>query len=304
MDRLQQQSVLALAYGWADAFGAWFGQVFRSAFVTNFLLAAFAVLAAALSLVWSDPGKYDATALADLAHHKVPFVVFELICILTVLVNTASGRWQGWHRRWFEGREVAERLRVALPLWVLVFGRRPLPAKSRPGPVGMRVRSQAQGMRAGTLDVSALNAARATLNAVLRHQCDYHKNSASRMGNMERRLEWVGLMLFVLTLITAGLFLAAIYAGVSVTPWVAYLVTASRRDFQRLPPQPMASASSEISKGLPGARNAPIWNSKKSSKPSAMTSLTLLCCVPGCALLQISCLAMFPAGVLRLKAAL
>jgi hypothetical protein len=227
MGRLQEQSVLALAYGWADAFGAWFGQVFRSAFVTNFLLAAFAVLAAALSLVWSDPGKYDATALADLAHHKVPFVVFELICILTVLVNTASGRWQGWHRRWFEAREVAERLRVALPLWVL--GVRPATfAGEEPTWTGWYARAivRAQGMRAGTLDVSALNAARATLNAVLRHQCDYHKSSASRMSNMERRLEWVGLMLFVLTLITAGLFLAAIYAGISVTPWVAYLVTA------------------------------------------------------------------------------
>ena len=227
MGRLREQSVLALAYGWADAFGAWFGQVFRSAFVTNFLLAAFAVLAAALSLVWSDPGKLDATALADLAHHKVPFVVFELICILTVMVNTASGRWHGWHRRWFEAREVAERLRVALPLWVL--GVRPATfAGEEPTWTGWYARAivRAQGMRAGTLDVSALNASRATLNAVLRHQCDYHKSSASRMGNMERRLEWVGLILFVLTLITVGLFLTALYAGVSVTPWVAYLVTA------------------------------------------------------------------------------
>jgi hypothetical protein len=227
LGRLQEQSVLALAYGWADAFAAWFGQVFRSAFVTNFLLAAFAVLAAALSLVWTDPGKLDATTLAELAHHKVPFVVFELICILAVLVNTASGRWHGWHRRWFEAREVAERLRAALPLWVL--GVRPVTfAGEEPAWTGWYARAiiRAQGMRAGTLDVSALNASRATLDAVLRHQCDYHRSSAGRMSNMERRLEWVGVILFVFTLITAGLFVAAIYAGVTLTPRVAYLVTA------------------------------------------------------------------------------
>jgi hypothetical protein len=223
----RQQSDLALAFGWADGFAAWFGQVFRSAFVTNFVLAAFAVLAAALSLVWNDPGKLDAAALADVAHHKAPFVAFELLCILAVLANTASGRWRGWHRRWFEAREVAERLRVALPLWVL--GLRPATfAGEEPTWTGWYARAivRAQGMRAGALEVSALEACRATLIAVLLAQCDYHKSSADRMGSMERRLEWVGVILFVLTLVTAGLFLAAILAGVLVTPWVAYLVTA------------------------------------------------------------------------------
>jgi hypothetical protein len=223
----QQPSILALAFGWADGFAARFAQVFRSAFVTNFVLAAFAVLAAALSLVWRDPGKLDATALADIAHHKMPFVAFELICILAVLVNTASGRWRGWHRRWFEAREVAERLRVALPLWNL--GVRPATfAGEEPTWTGWYARAivRAQGMRAGVLDVRALEASRATLSAVLLAQCDYHKSSADRMGSMERRLEWVGVILFVLTLVTAGLFLAALLAGVLVTPWVAYLVTA------------------------------------------------------------------------------
>jgi len=46
------------------------------------------------------------------------------------------------------------------------------------------------------------------------------------MGNMEHRLEWVGVILFVFTLITAGLFVAALYAGLKLTPRVAYLVTA------------------------------------------------------------------------------
>jgi hypothetical protein len=76
--RLQAQSILGRAYGWADAVGVRFGQVFRSAFVTNFVLAAFAVVAAALSLVWHDPGELlkmgPDIAPEAIAHHKLPFV--------------------------------------------------------------------------------------------------------------------------------------------------------------------------------------------------------------------------------------
>ena len=55
--KLQQTSALATAFGWADAWGVWLAQVFRSAFVTNFSLAAFAVVVAATSLVWTDIAK-------------------------------------------------------------------------------------------------------------------------------------------------------------------------------------------------------------------------------------------------------
>ena len=56
-------------------------------------------------------------------HGKLPFVIPEIVLIFLVLINTASGRRRRWHQRWLEARELAERLRVALPLWTL--GERP-----------------------------------------------------------------------------------------------------------------------------------------------------------------------------------
>jgi hypothetical protein len=205
----------------------WFGQVFRGAFVVNFLLGSFAVVAAALSLIWRDPAKFDAAALAELAHHKLPFVVIELIFIVAVLANTELGRLRGWHRRWFEAREVAERLRVALPLWVL--GVRPATfAGEEPTWTGWYARAivRQQGMRVGALDEPGLRAARATLAAVLLDQCGYNLRAAGRMAKLERRLEKLGSLLFLLTLAAAGLFLAALYMKVPVGPWTTYLVTA------------------------------------------------------------------------------
>ena len=112
---------LALAFGWADMVATRFGQVFRSAFVTNFLFAAFAVATVAYSLVAHDIG--DPKVVQELARHKIGPVSLEVLFIIAVLVITIVGRRKKWHQRWLESREIAERFRVALPLWVL--GARP-----------------------------------------------------------------------------------------------------------------------------------------------------------------------------------
>jgi hypothetical protein len=195
-ERAQHEpAVLAFAYGWADAVGIRFAQIFRSAFVTNFLFAAVAVVIAASSLLFEHDKKHL-------------FVLTEFLLIGVVLINTVVGRLRGWHHRWFEPREVAERLRSALALWML--GARPT-SFSGPEPAwtGWYVRAicREQSLRSGLLDEQGLSAARACLLALLDGQCDYHRNAAMIAAKLERRLERFGLILFGATVLAAALFL-------------------------------------------------------------------------------------------------
>src|SRR5262249_14790214 len=60
-----------------------------------------------------------------------------------------------------------------------------------------------QGMRGDTLDPATLRATRAVVTAVLHDQCKYHASNSRRMKRAEHRLEWIGLVLFVATLLVA-----------------------------------------------------------------------------------------------------
>jgi hypothetical protein len=194
VDRTRPQDIawLSEAYGWADAIGVYFAQTFRSAFVMNFFFAALAVIAASASVVVTNVGWERFT------------VKIEIILIVCVVINTAlAHRWR-WHHRWFEAREIAERLRVALPLWTL--GLRPaFSAGEEPTWTGWYARAlvRTQGMRAGDLNADGLSAERAVLLNLLSSQCDYNHANARRMLWMERGLEYVGLGLLVATVAAA-----------------------------------------------------------------------------------------------------
>ena len=129
----------------------------------NFALAAFAVVVAATSLVWTDLDEFMAAATKfssvaaiaqELARHKLPFVLIELILILSVVAVTRAGYVNGWHHRSIKSREVAERLRMAFPLWALGLRPTAFPLKNRPGPAGTRAIVRQQGMRPATLDAA------------------------------------------------------------------------------------------------------------------------------------------------------
>jgi hypothetical protein len=194
VDRTRPQDIawLSEAYGWADAIGVYFAQTFRSAFVMNFFFAALAVIAASASVVVTNVGWERFT------------VKIEIILIVCVVVNTAlAHRWR-WHHRWFEAREIAERLRVALPLWTL--GLRPaFSAGEEPTWTGWYARAlvRTQGMRAGDLNADGLSAERTVLLNLLSSQCGYNHANAQRMHWMERGLEYVGLGLLVATVAAA-----------------------------------------------------------------------------------------------------
>jgi hypothetical protein len=179
---------LLKAYAWADAIGLYFAQVFRSAFVMNFFVAALAVAAALTSLL--TPARWPAGV--------------EIGLISFVVLNTFVGRHCGWHNRWVESREVAERLRVAAMLWVL--GIRPrVFAGEEPAWTGWYARAfvRVEPLRSCCFDHAEVDNARAATINILRDQCEYHAGSARRMKSLERRLEWIGFLLFVLTVAVA-----------------------------------------------------------------------------------------------------
>jgi hypothetical protein len=186
--------ILAEAYGWADTISIRFAQVFRGAVIANFTLAACTIILAAFSLALPPEG-------------KVFFVAAEFVLIGLILVNTMRGWRAGWHRRWFEAREVAERLRTALPLWALgirpdtFFGQEPTWT-------GWYARAivRSQGMRDARQNPNWLAEAHSTLQKVLDDQCTYHIKSAEQMGKLERRIELLGLFLFFATFLLALMF--------------------------------------------------------------------------------------------------
>jgi hypothetical protein len=132
-------------------------------------------------------------------------VVFELVLIAFVVTNTVYGHLAEWHRRWYETRELAERLRVALPLWAV--GLRP---GSFPGEettwTGWYARAfvRMQGMRAGTIASEHLRTARSVLLNVLREQCHYNELNAHRARRANLVLEIVGLAM-LLAIIAFGI---------------------------------------------------------------------------------------------------
>ncbi len=241
--KLQQTSVLATAFGWADAWGVWLAQVFRSAFVTNFSLAAFAVVVAATSLVWTDiaefmdPARYSSIGemAKELARHKLPFVTIELILILSVVGVTRAGYVNGWHHRWIESREVAERLRMAFPLWALGLRPTAFPVEE-PAWTGWYTRAivREQGMRPAILDTAGLQQSRDTLRNLLADQCSYHRSTEIRMEKMERRLERTGAVLFILTLLALMVFCLCVLLGVALQARISFAVTGIAAGFPAL----------------------------------------------------------------------
>jgi hypothetical protein len=181
-------TLLATAFGWADAVAIHSANVFRVAYTLNFLASALAVCAALISILSQS--------------HWWPGI--EIALIILVLGNTMIGRRVGWHQRWLEAREIAERMRVAILFWIL--GAQP-PAffGEEPAWTGWYARAiiREQGMRRGRLNLDGMSAARKAMLGVLRQQHEYHRDNAHKMKRRERWLERIGQIFFAATLLIA-----------------------------------------------------------------------------------------------------
>lgn len=181
--------LLAETFGWADVMAIHYARIFRFAYIFNFTISAAAVVMALSSLIFDG----------------IWPPVLEVFLIGLVVINTMVGRRSGWHKRWMEAREVAERMRVALLFWIL--GAQP-PAffGEEPAWTGWYARAiiREQGMRGGRLDRDGMSAARAEMLHVLEDQYKYHHKNARKVKRFEKWLERAGQMLFGATAVLAA----------------------------------------------------------------------------------------------------
>ncbi|MGV8989430.1 MAG: hypothetical protein ACOH2H_24695 [Cypionkella sp.] len=89
----------------ADLQAIHYSHAYRSAYVTNFGLAALATLMGSL-------GSFFATGPSALMI-KAGFVMVEVLIIVSLIFLISYGRRHDWHRRWLEYRQIAELLRAA-----------------------------------------------------------------------------------------------------------------------------------------------------------------------------------------------
>jgi TIR domain len=206
--RPPNSTLLAETFGWADVMAIHYAKIFRFAYIFNFAASALAVTAALVSLLVTESNPY----------HRWP-PVFEITLIVLVILNTMLGRRFGWHMRWMEAREVAERMRVAILFWIL--GAQP-PAffGEEPAWTGWYARAiiREQGMRGGRLDRDGMSAARAEMLRVLEDQHDYHHRNSHKMRRREVGLERIGQAFFLATLLLA---ITHVW-GEGLTEWLFY----------------------------------------------------------------------------------
>jgi hypothetical protein len=178
----------AEAYGWADTLGIRYAQKYRSAYVCNFVLTALALVAAVAPFAFDWPGEL--------------VFVLGLACGTLIYINTFAGNVRNWHRRWMEAREVAERLRAAVPAWLL--GQ--TPGKQLIGDPSwvdwyVRANYRAMGVCPGSLDLQRLSAIRTALIGLIDKQAHYHAASAALMNAIDRRLFIISTTLAVIVIL-------------------------------------------------------------------------------------------------------
>jgi len=182
------------AYGWSDRLATHFAQTYRSGHVFNFILGAAAVLIALTGLLL--PGAKLVLALAEFA------------VIIAIIGNTRVGTRSGWHRRWLDYRQLAERLRPMRSLKLLGLAAPDVPASG-----GMNAqRRWIDWYAAGLWRTIGCPAGKITAGlpaqlaaALARHelapQIAYHRGSSKQVAKLDHRLHLIGTALFFATII-------------------------------------------------------------------------------------------------------
>ncbi len=175
----------------ADATASRTAQVFRSVYVTNFALAAFAVVLSLLGL-----------ALPPEA--KPVLITLELATIGTILLLTRTGNRARWHRIWLDNRALAERLRclaIAAQLGDLDLR---AGGDRTPGWVDWYSRATARevGLPSARVDDAYLRQVQHDLSVLIDGQTAYLGAEAHQMHRLEHRLHSLGTMLFGVTALT------------------------------------------------------------------------------------------------------
>ena len=196
------------AYCWSDQLARHFAQTYRSGHIFNFLVGAAAVLTALAGLV--------------LPQGKIMLAAAELAMIAAVIANTQIGVKHGWHRRWLDYRQLAERLRPMRSLKLLGVA---APRRDPNARLDQRRWTEwyAAGMWRAMRSPSGMirdpaRLAKALNEHELAPQIAYHHHAAHQAEALDHRLHLIGLGLFSATVI--GCFVLIIGYFVA-SDWVA-----------------------------------------------------------------------------------
>ncbi len=140
-------------------------------------------------------------------HEPAAAFEFVTVALVGILVFFAT-RWR-WHHRWFEAREVVERLRIVSMPWLLGAW----PASLKPGQAAwpgwyVRAIAREQPLFSGDL-ADLLHEARDILWALVDEQLTYHLRNAERLERRDRGFEAAGLVLLLGSLCVNALYVLA-----------------------------------------------------------------------------------------------
>ena len=140
-------------------------------------------------------------------HFAAAAFEFATVALVGALVMLATrGR---WHHQWFEAREVAERLRVVAPTWLLGAWPPSLKAGQAAWP-GWYARAIARELPLFSGELAdLLGDVRDILAALVEEQLAYHLGNAARLERRDRIYEGVGLGLLIASLANNAVYLTA-----------------------------------------------------------------------------------------------
>ena len=203
-------------YAWADQLANCYSDAYRSAFVFNYLMAAFAVLFAFVGYVTHthDFNPYESYA------GKVGSIASaaEVLTILAILFFTVFGNRKRWHERWIDYRLLAEQLRQQR--FLMALGRVLPSAPGVPAYVSdddpnnswvqwhFRAIVREVGLIDAHFDHNYLTAACSLLKIEgVDGQVSYHTTNAERLERADKFLHRAGYVLFSLAAIAGTLHL-------------------------------------------------------------------------------------------------
>jgi hypothetical protein len=185
-------------FAWADKLADHYANIYRSSFLVNYLLAAFAVLFA-LRAYFDDSSRLRF------------WIGMELGSIVFIIVLTRLGRKQRWHERWIDYRLLAEKLRQMRFLFLIGRGgisnsSRARDSHDESGKSWVNWHfdavTRAAGLPQGDFDRPYREEYRKLLTDFeLPSQVEYHAKNFLKFQKIDRHLHWVGTSLFFGTLV-------------------------------------------------------------------------------------------------------
>jgi hypothetical protein len=193
-------------YGWADGLAVYYGNLYRSAFVFNYVLGALAVFLAFLHFAVEANDAFDAVITA-----------IELLALWSIVRIYRKGRKGGWHERWVDYRLLAEYLRQMFFLTPLGPGELSSPhipahmAAGDPKTTWMywhyRAVRRDFGMIRAKFTAAHLQSTRLFITGKdgIGGQADYHETNARRCEALDERFVQAAKGLFYLAIVAAAL---------------------------------------------------------------------------------------------------